>query len=138
MNRYHLLEHTADIGIAADADSRAGLAAQSGEGLKFLLFGPTTVIEQTMQTVSSAGNSPEETLVNWLNELLYLMEEKQLVPARIGVDRFTDNRITGTISGEPFDPERHRMLREIKAVTHHQASVTKKEEHWSSVVYLDL
>ena len=33
--------------------------------------------------------------------------------------------VMAVLRGEPFDPARHRIKREIKAVTYHQASVTR-------------
>ncbi len=138
MNRFHLLEHTADIGIEALTDTREGLAEQSGLGLRFLLF--SDAIAETVQTeeITSAGSSCEETLVNWLNELLFLMADKGLVPAQIDITHFAENRITARINGEPITSGRHQMLREIKAVTHHLASIGHDGKQWRSTVYLDL
>ena len=138
MNRFHLLEHTADIGIEAFADEREGLAEQSGLGLRLLLFSDTVAEPLQTEEIAANGNSCEETLVNWLNELLFLMADKLLVPAKIEISRFAENSITARISGEPFAADRHQVVREIKAVTHHQASIDHAGKQWRSTVYLDL
>ena len=122
MNQFHLLEHTADIGIEAIATNSAGLAEQSAFGIKFLLFGEIEAESRHSEKVCADGNSAEETMVNWLNT----------------VDYFTETGLAATISGEYFDPERHRMLREIKAVTHHQTKIDQRGKLWHSTVYLDL
>ncbi|NIQ95610.1 MAG: archease [Desulfuromonadales bacterium] len=138
MNRFHLLEHTADIGIEAIADEREGLAEQSGLGLRLLLFSNATAEPLHTEEISAEGNSSEETLVNWLNELLFLMADKEHVPAKIEIFHFAENRITGRVSGEPLDPDRHQVVREIKAVTHHQASIDHDGTSWRAIIYLDL
>lgn len=138
MNQFHLLEHTADIGIEATADSREGLAKQNGLGLKILLFGDLQAKPIHTENVSAEGNTVEETLVNWLNELLFLMADKLFIPAEIAINHYSNNGISAAASGEYFDPDRHQFLREIKAVTHHQTRVGHEGGHWKSVVYLDL
>ena len=42
------------------------------------------------------------------------------------------------LRGECFDPVRHRIEREIKAVTYHQASVTKTGDGWLARVVFDV
>ncbi len=139
VNRFVLLEHTADIGVEAVSGNREGLAEQSGLALRRLLFGEAAAEPRLGPVpIAAAGNGDEETLVNWLNELLFTMVDRGVVPARIEVSHFGDGRIAGTLHGEQFDPQKFRMLREIKAVTHHQTRVDHQADHWTSVVYLDL
>jgi SHS2 domain-containing protein len=138
MDQFHLLEHTADVGIKALAGRREQLAEQSALGLRLLLFGDTDAAPRQIAEIAAEGNSGAETLVNWLNELLFVWIENQLVPATIDVTCFTEKKIIASVSGEIFEPGKHQMLREIKAVTHHQASVGHENGHWTSTVYLDL
>ena len=138
MNRFHLLEHTADIGIEATADSREGLVEQISLGLKLLLFGAVEAKPLFTEIITAEGNTLEETLVNWLNELLFLMADKLFIPAEISINHYSFNNISAEISGEHFDPSRHQILRDIKAVTHHQTYVGHDDSSWQSTVYLDL
>ena len=137
-NHYELIEHTADIGIRALADTREGLPEQCGFGLAELLFGKLSEVPRQRQKVVASGNSPEETLVNWLNEFLFLMADQGLVPAEIDGKEFSGHEVTAEVAGEYFEPAKHRILREIKAVTHHQTSVSRAGEGWEAIVYLDL
>jgi SHS2 domain-containing protein len=47
-------------------------------------------------------------------------------------------RLKVLLRGEPFDPARHRILKEIKAVTYHQASVEKTGDVWVARVIFDV
>lgn len=138
MDRFHLLEHTADSGIEAETDSREGLVTQTGLGLRWLLYGNIEATATRSEKIAANGNSVEETLVNWLNELLFAMTEQQFVPASFAVQAFTDRRIVVVVAGEAASPKTHRMLREVKAATYHQACVTQEEGHWKAIVYFDL
>jgi len=138
VDQFKLLEHTADIGIEATAGCREQLAAQTGLGLRLLLYGDAYADPLLAEEIHADGQTAAETLVNWLNELLFVLTEKQLVPAGIDITSFNENRIVATVSGEHFDPEKHQALREIKAVTHHQARVFHENRHWKATVFLDL
>jgi len=138
MNRFHLLEHTADTGIEARADTPEGLVEQAGLGLRWLLYGHTEATLTHTEEIVAEGNSAEETLVNWLNELLFVMTEKQFVPASFTVRSFAEQRIEATATGDKADPGRHPMLREVKAATYHQASVVNEKARWKAIVYIDL
>ena len=113
MNSFRFLEHTADIGIEATAARREGLAEQSGLGLRHLLFGACEAEPVRSAPVVAEGGSAEECLVNWLNELLYLMTGKGFVPAAIRVGRFSEHAIHAEVSGEPFDSAREFLGRPI-------------------------
>jgi len=138
MNRFHLLEHTADTGIEALADTREGLVGQAGLGLRWLLYGHTEAASSHSEEITAEGNSAEETLVNWLNELLFVMTEKQFIPAYFAVRSFTDQHIVATVTGDKAAPGKRRMLREVKAATYHQARVVNEKARWKAVVYIDL
>jgi SHS2 domain-containing protein len=42
------------------------------------------------------------------------------------------------VYGEPFSPERHPVLGEVKAVTYHQASVERTGSGWRGRFILDV
>ena len=138
MGHYKLLEHTADIGIEARAEEREGLAEQSGHGLCFLLFGDQRVDGDLNVTITAGGDTPEETLVNWLNELLFVLIDRNLIASHINIRHFNEQEISAVMRGEHLDPDQHQVLREIKAATHHQCQVGHNGEQWQSRVYLDL
>jgi SHS2 domain-containing protein len=46
--------------------------------------------------------------------------------------------LDATVHFIPFDPATHEILREIKAVTYHQISVTEHMGLWSARIIFDL
>ena len=138
MNCFRLLEHTADIGIEAIADSREGLVEQSVYGLRKVLFGEFEGRPLEKRQVAADGHTPEETLVNWLNELLFLMEARRFLPVKVEVQVFSDTDISASVTGENVDPDEHPLRHEVKGVTHHKTMVGCDQQGWRAHLYLDL
>jgi SHS2 domain-containing protein len=90
------------------------------------------------RSVEITAGEGEELLVNWLNEILFLFDSRGFLPAEFIIEQATENRIRARILGEPFDPERHPIDREIKAATYHQLRLEHGEKGWLARVYLDL
>lgn len=137
MGRYRLLEHTADIGLEAWGGSRAELFGQAALALREVILGQAPVGEARGLEFFLSGDDDAELLVNWLAELLFHFECRHFVPAGFILE-FSDEGLHARVRGEDFDPQRHPVEREVKAVTHHQVLVEQTPEGWHGRVYLDL
>lgn len=138
MNDFRLLAHTADMGIEATGNSRAEVFVAAAQGLKEMIFGDAPVTPRQSAPVSLANGDAGELLVAWLGEILYLFEVRGLVPAEFVIYEITENSLRGEVYGEPFDPKRHPVEREVKAITYHQLSVERDGQGWRARVYVDL
>lgn len=138
MGTHRLLEHTADMGIEASGETLEELFAQAAYGLLDILSGTPEGLCREEMIVAVEGTDAEELLVNWLNEILYLFEIKGLFPFDFEIEEIRGNRLLARVRGEPFDPQRHLIEREVKAVTYHQLRVEKTDGHWQAKVYVDL
>lgn len=143
MNCFRLLEHTADMGIAAEGESLVALFEQAALGLRQILTACTDIEPQTECLVEVQGADREELLVNWLGELLFLLESRSLLPAAFAIDSLVDDtagdcRLRARVFAETFDPDRHYLEREIKAVTYHRIEVEPSAAGWRAQVYVDL
>ena len=138
MNDFRLLAHTADMGIEATGDSRAEVFVAAAQGLKNMIFGDAPVAPRQSTPVSLDGGDTGELLVAWLGEILYLFEVRGLVPAEFVIHEITETSLRSEVRGEPFDPKRHPIEREVKAITYHQLSVERDGQGWHARVYVDL
>ena len=81
MKNYEILEHTADFCIKVKADTLQGLFAAAAEGLMNNIFNEIKYEKDIEKAVLSVeGESPEDVLVKFLNELLYIFYIKKLLP----------------------------------------------------------
>ena len=138
MGAFRLLAHTADMGIEATGNSRAEVFVAAANGLKEMIFGDTPVLPRQGTPVSLDSGDVGELLVAWLGEILYLSEIRGLVPAEFVIHEITETSLCGEVRGEPFDPTRHPVEREVKAITYHQLSVERDGQGWRARVYVDL
>ncbi len=135
---YKLIEHTADMGIEARADSLVDVLREMAQGLKTLIFGASPVSAKLDTEIIVQAEELTELLVCWLNEIAYWSERDNLVPAEFCIEMVSDTVLHGTVSGEPFDPRRHTVERQVKSVTYHQACLEEVPEGWHARVYVDL
>lgn len=138
MNDFRLLAHTADMGIEATGNSRAEVFVAAANGLKEMIFGDTPVMPRQGTPVSLDSGDVGELLVAWLGEILYLFEVRGLVPAEFVISEISEKALCGEVRGEPFDPKRHPVEREVKAITYHQLYVQQEAQGWRAKVYVDL
>ncbi|UWZ78298.1 archease [Geoalkalibacter halelectricus] len=137
MGHYRLLEHTADMGLEAWGQSREELFVQAALALRAVMMGAARVESRRSISLDVEGFDDAELLVNWLAEVLFHFECRRFVPAGFILE-FSAEGLHAQVQGEDFDPDRHTVEREVKAVTHHQVLVEQTPQGWHGRVYLDL
>jgi SHS2 domain-containing protein len=113
----------ADVGIRAWAATPADAFAQAALGVLGLAVAPEEVEARETREVRAQGETPEDLLVNWLNECLYVHEIEGFAVHRVEVAALEDRLVHGLLHGEPLDPRRHHTGTLVKAATSHQVSV---------------
>ena len=138
MGGFRLLEHTADMGIEATGDSLEEIFIEAARGLRSMIFGdsPITAAQEVPVEIHGADNG--ELMVGLLSEILYLFEVRGLAPADFVIVEIAGGILKAQVRGETFDPARHPVEREVKAITYHQLSVAKDAAGWWARLYVDL
>jgi len=138
MHRYKLFDHTADLGMEAYGKTANEMFANAA----FAVFDILTDLKHVSPTVERKivvdGDGWEDLLVNYLREILYLYNGEGLLLKEFSVPNIEPTHLEGKVSGEPFDPARHKINTEIKAVTYHQATVKKTAKEWMGRVIFDV
>ena len=121
-------DHTADLGLRMLADDLADLFQTAAIGLfDVIVANREEVRALETEQVSLQGDSTEDLLVEWLNELIYLCETRHRLYSNFQVELDeTGCRLTATIGGEPIDRARHILDHEVKAATRHGLSLQKE------------
>ncbi len=138
MNRFRLLEHTADMGIEAEGESLPALFQQAALGLRQILTSCQEIQSREEIILELTAQDQVELLVNWLGELLYLLEVHRFLPASFEVLAINGQSLKARVKGENWVPGRHVLEREIKAITYHQAEVEATDHGWRAQVFVDL
>ena len=135
---HELFDHTADLGLRIRAGDLDTLFAEAGACLlACMVDDPAAVLATESQTLAIAGTDREYLLFDWLRELLHRSDEARMLWCRFDV-RLTATGLTATISGEPFDPSRHLLSREVKAITYHGLKLEESDGGFLAEVIVDI
>lgn len=136
---FNLLDHTGDTGLLLQAPSLSELFRQAALGFNAVLFEqPESIVICDETELVLTGRNYEELLVNWLSELNYHFAVLGKV-YRDFLLQLQSDQLQARLSGELFDPDRHPVAREIKAITFHQLEIRQLElESWQGRVIFDI
>lgn len=135
---YDILDHTADLGIKIFAATLSALFVSAGMALFDLI---TPIVKRTDKnhlSIAVSGEDEVDLLINWLRELLYLFNGKELIVNSIAISSFENWRIKAQVGVIPFDADVFEIGYEIKAVTYHQARIERTAAGYLAEVIFDL
>jgi len=135
---YELIEHTADVGVRVRAPSPGELFANAAYAMFDLIGNIESARPQTGCSVAVEAADYEELLVNWLTELLFLFETERLLLCEFDVEEIDARHLRAKVRGEKYDPDRHELETDIKAVTYFGLHVAQHQEGWSAAVVFDI
>ena len=146
---YRILDHTADIGIEVHGATLADLFAQAGLALFDLLTDRATLEGEGERIIRVDGTDITDIWINYLRELLYLFNGGGFlvkdIPARNlevnvieSVDESNIFNLVAHCLGEIYNPHRHPIKTEIKAVTYHCAEVKRTPMGWQGLFIVDV
>lgn len=136
--RYRMIDHTGDVGIKVYGSSLPELFKNAAAAFLDILLAKGKITPRLEEKIFVSAGDTEQLLVTWLSELLYLFDTKRLLFSNIEFEEFGDNQIRAVARGELFDPKKHRLKTEIKAVTYHGLKIEKKNSIYSTLVIFDI
>ena len=135
---YTLIDHTADLGVRVRASGLRELFEEAAAALFDLITNRGRVTGAVERALAVQGRDRPDLMVNWLRELLYLWNGNQLLVARTRVEALDETRLAARVWTAAYDPRRHELRHEIKAVTYHGITVRPADEGWEAVVIFDV
>ena len=135
---YRILDHTADVGLEARGGDLAELFSNAARGMFAIISCPDTIRPTKEFLVKADADNPENLLVNWLSELLYLSATQGILFCRFDIAQIDQQHISAKALGEPIDQSRHELYTEIKAVTYHDLELKKLDGDWIARVLFDI
>jgi SHS2 domain-containing protein len=135
---YETFEHTADLGLRVRAPDLDTLFTEAAACLfSAVIEDPTSVRPLQRIDLRIDGADREYLLFDWLRELLYRFDSQHLLFSRFEA-RVSDAGLEGSAGGEPFDPARHALAHEVKAITYHGLKVERTADGWLAEVIVDI
>jgi SHS2 domain-containing protein len=120
---FEIIDHTADYAVRARGRDLRELIESAGRGLIALTVATDGLTPTAQRTVSAHADSPEALLVRVLREMLYLLEDEELVAVALEVRHDEGLQVVADVGCVPLEQARERLLGHIKAVTYHDLAV---------------
>ena len=134
----HTFDHPADVGLAARADSLSELFEALAEGLADFICLRKTVRPAESREVEARAEDREDLVHDFLSAVMSEIQERRFMVASVAVTQASETHVSARLTGEPYDPSRHEIRVEVKAVTYHQLKVWQEGGQWRGKVILDL
>lgn len=140
---WELTDHTADFGLRVFGPDAKALFRDAALAIFDLMTdrAALTPVEMTpVETVSVqvVGDDWPDLMFNWLREVLYCWTGRELLVQDAILLELAPCRLSARLTCAPFDPDRHEILHEIKAVTYHDLSVEQTPDGWQARIILDV
>lgn len=132
------VDHTGDVGIEVTAQTLEQLFVRAAWGMFSILTDLNGVRPASSVALSVEANDIEALLVRWLSELNFLHTTDRWLFSDFRIERLEDERLSATARGERFDPNRHVIYTEIKAVTFHDLKIERRDDAWTARVIFDM
>lgn len=120
---YEILNHTADICIRVYGKSLDRLFKNSARAMMELITDREKINPSQEIEIEVRGETKEELLVHWLQEILFLHEVKKMVFKDFRLNLISETHAKGKAIGEKIDIDKHELSFDIKAVTYHNLKI---------------
>jgi len=141
MKEFEILEHTADIGIAAYGKNKREVFINVAKGMFEIIAGENKNLKDNFyDKIKLEADNLEGLLFAWLNELLYIGETRLVILNKFQIKELSDYQIKAEVGGMKINQLGCKIKKEIKAVTYHRLEVKKDEESglWRAQVIFDI
>ena len=136
MDKYELIDHTADIGVKAHGKTLSEAFENAAKAMFDIITDNSEIESIGQYDIKLESDNLEQLLVDWLSELLFLNSAKNLVFGffKVDIDE-KNNSLSATVFGEKYNISKHKIGAEIKAVTYHILEVKNKKPYHVQVLF---
>ena len=138
MKRYEQFSHTADIGVRVFGRTVKELFANAAFAMFDIIADLEGITGGIVDEFDLKAATPEELLVNWLDELLYRSCTKEIIFFDFEISELGDTRMKAKATGRSFAANRNRLKTEIKAATYSDLAIKKTAEGYSVEIVFDV
>ncbi|MEI6510315.1 MAG: archease [bacterium] len=132
-----LLPHTADMSVEVEAPTKRALFSEFARALTDLMVEGEVRLSRR-EAISLVAADPPSLLVRFLNELIFLWEDRCFLMKEVRFDEWKRLSLRAVFLGETFCPDRHRLMHQVKAATYHQLQLARIGRLWRGQVLFDV
>jgi SHS2 domain-containing protein len=132
---FEILEHTADVGVRGWGPTVEEAFRQASLGLLDIV-GVWHPGSGEREVIEVEGHDLGAVLVDWLSEILYLQDTRDVVVSGLEVSSVHEGRAKGWVELAPRPVDIEGTA--VKAITYHQLVVEPRGETWIAQAFLDI
>jgi SHS2 domain-containing protein len=131
-----MLDHTADVRYRLTGNSFSEILRSAAAALNETAFHRIDGEASQIKHIQVGGDSYEEVVVRWLQELIYLMDVEQLAFVGFTFDRAGADGASAAAAGYHYNLDDRET--EIKGAPFHGLTVNEHGNNFTAEVILDL
>ena len=135
---YRLIDHTADFGLQVFGSDSQELFSNAALALFDVITEMDVLKGRNSCNITASGEDWPDLMINWLREVLYLWNGKEMLVKSVQILSLSENNISAKIYFDAYMPDRHIIKTEIKAVTYHQIQVKSSPSGWKAQIIFDI
>ncbi len=139
---FKVIDHKADVSIEIKGRSIKELFIEGLKGLCKIVFEfkkeKIKTKERNFVKIEIEGIDLEDLLVRWLNEFIFYIFSKKLIPLRVKSLKIKDNKLLAEVYMSHFDPEKIKPSLELKAATYHGIKIESKNGVFITKIVFDI
>ena len=132
---FEILEHTADVGVRGWGETVERAFEQATRGMLDIV-GAWLPGPGERESIEVEAHDLGALLVDWLGEVLYLQDTRDVVVAGLQVSSVDEGRAAGWVELAARPDEIEGTA--VKAITYHQLEVAERDGLWVARVFLDI
>ena len=136
--KYSLIDHTADVGIQVYGADPKKLFSNAAYALFDLITDLKSLKAAHTKKITITAEDWSDLMVNWLRELLYFWAGRERLIQQAEIMTISSRKLIASLHYDRYDPDRHIIKEEIKAVTYHQLEVKSKTSGWEARIIFDV
>ena len=142
MKNFESIDHTADTGFRAYGKTLEEAFENAGLALTEIYADSEKVTPSQEVEISVSSEDLKALLYDWLDELIYLHDGKDLIASEFTIDEILEveggYELHGIVGGEDYDSDKHGQRAGVKAMTYHMMKIGNEEDHYFVQVIVDI
>ena len=132
---FRVVEHTADVAVELWAPDEAALLVEGLRAIVSLMTEGAALAPDASRQVSIDALDPEDRLVQWLNEIIYLALVEGFL-ASDAVVGLREGGLDATLAG--VQDAAHLIRGELKSVTYHELELRRFPDRVETTIVIDV
>jgi SHS2 domain-containing protein len=127
---YEYLEHTADLKFRATGKTLELALSESAKALFEAMAGKSVIEPKLERQYTIVVREPETLVHDFLGKLIFAFSTEHILFSKyeLSLKEAIGYKLVAKAWGEPYDKKRHKLVKEVKAITYHDMKIYEDDD----------